>query len=103
MSDCARTRRNHRKDAAQRRAASKRAFGRLLNDRPIGDRIGKWHAQLNDIGPGLFQPQDELLGFRQAWIARHEIRNERFLLPGPEAAECPVEPAAARGRILGDP
>ena len=75
---------NHRKDAAQRRAASKRAFGGLLNDRPIGDRIGKWHAQLNDIGPGLFQPQDELLGFRQAWIARHEICNERLLLPSPE-------------------
>ena len=66
MSDCVREARDHRKDAAQRRAASKRAFGRLLNDRAIGDRIGKRHAQLNDIGPGLFQLQDELLGFLQA-------------------------------------
>jgi hypothetical protein len=39
-------------------AAVQRPFRCTLNDRAVCDRVGKRHAQLNDIGARFFQRED---------------------------------------------
>ena len=86
---------DHREDAAQRCSAAECTFRRLLDDRTVGNRVGKWDAQFDNIRARLLQFNDELLRFRQAGIAGHQIDNERFLSLSSQSLERFVQAVVA--------
>jgi hypothetical protein len=51
-------------------------LGGMLNDRPIGERIGKAHTDLEDIGAVLGQRFKHINGGGQVRIAHWEIGDE---------------------------
>jgi len=67
-------------DASQhtvhRRAALKRALRRQLIDNAIRQRIGKWNAQLQQVGSRFLQDKRDFNGPGKIWITRANVWNE---------------------------
>ena len=51
-----------------------------LNDRAIGQRVGKGHADFEDVGPGLHQGFGQRNGVVQAGVAGREVDVEQVVL-----------------------
>ena len=68
---------HHAKHGSQSDALRNRVFGRSLDHRPIGHRIGERDAQLDDVRTGLDQGVHQGNGRLGQRVARRDIRNER--------------------------
>jgi hypothetical protein len=48
-----------------------RALAGALDDRPVGHRIGKGHAQLDDVGARRNRGVHQFDGLSRVWITGH--------------------------------
>ena len=67
---------HHLQAAAQPDTVADAAFGRALDYRAVGHRIGKRHAQLEDVGTGAHQFVQKRNGQIGARIAPGDIRDQ---------------------------
>src|SRR6185312_2779645 len=74
-----------------------RALGSALDDRPIGHRIGKRHAELDDVGARLYEAVDNRARHRQRWITCGHVRNQHRAAGVPLLREHGVDAVQAAG------
>ena len=77
--------------ADHRRAAGERTLGGPLDDGSVGERIGKGHTQLDDIGAAtLGLSHESARGFERR-IASREVGHQRTLTTRPQPRKRRVE------------
>ncbi len=74
-------------DASQRHAGLQRTQARRLDRRPVRHRIGKWHADFDEIGAGLRQPGKDARVGRRIGIAGGKIGHEPGAILTPKLRE----------------
>ena len=88
---------NHVEDVVQADALRQRAFARALDHRPVGHRIGKRHAQLDDVRAGRDQRVHDRARRGERRVARSDVGNQRRASGGLELREGGVD-AVQRAR-----
>ena len=73
------------------RARAQGALGRELVDEAVRQRIGEGNPQFQKIDAGFFEREREIDGPRQTRVARADVGDERFFVPGPESSETLVD------------
>jgi hypothetical protein len=71
---------HHIQDFRQRCATGECPFGRQLDGRSIGHRVGERDAEFDDVCPGAFQFPDYFRGGFQVWISSRDEGYESFLV-----------------------
>ena len=67
-------------NAAHSRASRKRTLRGQLIHNPVGERIRKWQAKLEKVGPRFFERQTQLDCLFEARIAGANVGNKPFAL-----------------------
>jgi len=78
-------------DARNSGARFQGALGRQLIDEAVGERIGKWNSELEDVGAGFFQRESEIDGTGEIGIAGADVDDECFLISGSERFETLID------------
>src|SRR5260370_37441083 len=79
-------------NAADGSAGRERSLRRELIDDSIGERIGEWQSELNQIGASFFQCKREIDRSFQIRIARANVPDKFLTLLGAEAREALIDP-----------
>ena len=69
---------DHLEDFFKGRAVLQRAQARLLDHRPLGNRVGEGHAQLHHVGTALFHSQHQVYRSVQVRVSRRHKGDEGF-------------------------
>ena len=62
-----------------------------LIDQAVGQRVGKWDSQFDDICAGLFESQSEVNRSRKIRIAGADVSDECFFVASPQSRETLVD------------
>ena len=90
--DPRRSSRDERQRGPQAAAGGQRALGRALDDRAVGQRIGKRHAHLEHVGAGAIERPQDLGRPRQIRIAGRRVVTSPARRSPPQARERVGDP-----------
>jgi hypothetical protein len=78
-------------NSGNRSARFQGALRGQLIDEAVGERIGKWDAELEDVGAGFFEGEREIDGRRETGIAGADVGDECLLVSGAQSFETLVD------------